>query len=80
MKVPAIKKLVENFKTEELEQAEETLLEEKQPDIEVDGEDEGEQLTHVLAAKFIIDDMHANGTQFKEALRKYTDKVRTSIS
>ena len=80
MKIPAIKKLVENSNLEELMAAEAAIVNEQQPAIEVEGEDEGEQLTHVLAAVWILNEMEDNGTDFKTALRMYTQKVRVSIS
>lgn len=80
MKIPAIKKLVENSNLKELMAAEAAIVEEQQPLIDVEGEDEGEQLTHVLAAVWILNEMEDNGTDFKTALRMYTQKVRVSIS
>lgn len=79
MKIPAIKKLVENHNIEELNKAEEALLEEQKPEIDIEGDDEGEQLTHIFGARFILEKMQA-GMDFKEALREFTGKVRTSIS
>ncbi len=60
--------------------AEAAILEEQELQIEVEGEDEGEQLTHVLAAVWILNQMHHQQVDFKTALREYTQKVRTSIS
>jgi hypothetical protein len=80
MKLPAIKKLVENFSFGELQKAEEALYEEKPLDITVDGDDEGEQLTHVLAALWILEEMRTKGTDYATALRAYTSKVRSSIN
>ncbi|TPE45502.1 DUF6952 family protein [Pontibacter mangrovi] len=80
MKIPAIKNLVENHKLDELMAAEAAIVDEQQPAIEVGGDDEGEQLTHVLAAIWILNEMEDNGTDFKTALRQYTQKVRVSIS
>ena len=80
MKVPAIKKLVETQTIESLRQAEELLIDEKQPDFEIEGADEGEQLTHVFGAMWILNHMHDHGTDFKTALREFTQKVRISIS
>ncbi len=80
MKIPAIKKLVANYTAEELEDAEHLLLEEKPIEIEVEGEDDGEQLTHIFAAIFILEEMDNKNCDFKTALRAYTNKVRTSIS
>lgn len=80
MKIPAIKKLVETYSLPELMAAEEAIVEEQQPAIEVEGDDEGEQLTHVLAAIWILNHMEDNQLDFKTALREYTKKVRVSIS
>ena len=80
MKIPAIKRLVETHTLPALVAAEEALLEEQAPPFEVEGEDEGEQLTHVFAAIFILNHMQDHGAEFKDALREYTKKVRVSIS
>jgi hypothetical protein len=80
MKIPAIKKLVENHSLKELMAAEAAIVDEQPLAIDVEGDDEGEQLTHVLAAVWILNEMGDNGTDFKTALRQYTQKVRVSIS
>ena len=80
MKIPTIKKVVESFSVDELHQAENALLEEQKPEIEIDGEDEGEQLTHVMAAIEIKNYMAQEEIPFNAALRKYTQRVRNSIS
>ncbi len=80
MKMPVIKQLVETQTLQTLVEAEEALLDERQPDFEVPGEDEGEQLTHVFAAIFILNHMRDHGADFKTALREYTKKVRVSIN
>jgi hypothetical protein len=80
MKIPAIKKLVENESLDALMAAENAIMEEQPLAIEVEGDDEGEQLTHVIAAAWILNYMEDNGADFKTALREYTKKVRVSIS
>lgn len=80
MKIPAIKKLVESASMEELVAAEEEIVDQERCTLSVDGEDEGEQLTHVIAAIYIKDQMDKRGCDFKTALREYTQKVRESIS
>lgn len=42
MKTPAIKKLVETYTLAQLQDAENALLEEQAPSIEIEGDDEGE--------------------------------------
>jgi len=80
MKIPVIKKLVETATIAQLRAAEDALLEEKTLEITVDGDDEGEQLTHILAAIEILHAMQHNGLDFISALRAYSQRVRTSIS
>jgi len=80
MKIPVIKKLIEEATIEQLQAAEESIMNEETPQIEIKGDDEGEQLTHVFAAIYILRKMKSDGVDFKSALREYTQKVRTSIS
>lgn len=80
MKIPAIRNLVDNFPLDELKSAEEALIEEEPLPFKVEGEDEGEKLTHILAAIFILERMREKDIEFKAALREYTQKVRESIS
>ncbi|WMJ74324.1 hypothetical protein RCC89_14280 [Cytophagaceae bacterium ABcell3] len=80
MKIPVIKKLVESYNPEELSNAEMDLIDGKELSIEVEGNDEGEQLTHIIAALWIMEEMRNNNLEFKDALREYTKKVRESIS
>lgn len=80
MKIPSIKKLVDNFSLSELAAAELAILEEQNPAIEVEGEDEGEKLTHVMAARFIKQEMQEKAVDYMTALRTYSGRVRSSIS
>lgn len=80
MKIPVIRQLVEQHSVAELQAAEEALLNEETPAITIEGDDEGEQLTHTLAAIWIHDHMAAHQVEFPAALREYTKKVRVSIS
>jgi hypothetical protein len=80
MKIPVIKKLVEEVSLEDLQKSEEQILNGEPTIIEIEGDDEGEQLTHVLAAIFILEDMKINHNDFRTSLRNYSQKVRKSIS
>lgn len=80
MKIPVIKKLVETYTLEELVAAEAAMMEEQAPVIEVEGEDEGEKLTHVLAAVWVKGEINTNGTEAMTAIRAYAQRVRNSIS
>lgn len=80
MKLAVIKKLAETQTIENLSLAEEAILNEEIPQIEIEGEDEGEQLTHAIAAIQILSDMEKDGVDLRTALRAYTERVRNSIS
>lgn len=79
MKLPVIKSLAETCTIEMLREAEQALLNEEQPSFEIGGDDEGEQLTHVLAAIQILE-LVQQGTELRQAIRQYTERVRKSIS
>jgi hypothetical protein len=79
MQIPIIKKLVEQYSLAQLQSAEEAMMEEQKPAIEVDGKDEGGCLTHVLASIYIKEKME-QGTAFNQALRDFSQRVRKSIS
>ncbi len=80
MKLPVIKALVENYSLEELKKAESVMEEGETPNMEVKGDDEGEQFTHVIAAVWVKEKMEKDGIDARAALREYTQKVRNSIS
>ena len=80
MKINAIKPLVEIFSIAELEEAQSAIENEQELNIEVQGEDEGEKLTHIIAAIWIKKEIQEKGSDFKTALRAYTGKVRNSIN
>ena len=80
MQLPVIKQLVTDHSLEELVAAEEAILEENAPAIKVEGKDEGEQLTHVMAAVWVKNEMEKEGIPLNKAVRNYTVKVRNSIS
>jgi hypothetical protein len=80
MQIPEIKRLVETYSVEQLLKAEEQLLEGEELGIEVQGKDEGEILTHILASVWILNGMKDNGNDLRTALRNYSVKVRKSIS
>ena len=79
MKVPAIRKLLK-FDIEVLRRAEEDIAEEKSPEIEIEGADEGEKLTHVFGAIWIKEQVEKGEMNEREALRAFMEKVRESIS
>jgi hypothetical protein len=80
MKLPVIKQLVELYTLEQLQQAEEQLLNEQPIAIEVDGDDEGEQLTHILGAIDVLERVKNENKDKSTALREFSQRVRNSIS
>ena len=80
MKIPVIKKLVETQPLQQLKAAEMAIINEEPLPIDIEGNDEGEQLTHAIAAIWILERMNDRNTDFKTALREYTQKVRESIN
>ncbi len=79
MKIPAIRKLLK-VDLEELQKAEELLSEEQDPQLEIEGEDHGEKLTHVFGAIWVKQQIAAGDMDEKAALRAFAQKVRGSIS
>lgn len=80
MKIPEIKRLVGLHSIEELSAAEESILEGKQPAITIHGDDEGEQLTHAIAAREVLASIEDENLTPARALRNYSQRVRNSIS
>jgi hypothetical protein len=80
MKIPVIKKLVETQPLDLLIEAEKALINEESLPFTVEGNDEGEKLTHIIAAIWILDKMKRSDVDFKTALRDYTKMVRESIN
>lgn len=80
MNVASIKKAVESYSLDELRKAEDDLLSEQSLAIEIEGEDEGEKLTHILAAIFCKHEMQHAGLNLNQAIRLYSQRVRSSIN
>ena len=80
MQIPVIKKIIETYTVEDLLTAEAAILHEETLLIEIEGKDEGEKLTHILAALWCKHEMDKHGIPMMQAIRYYGVKVRTSIS
>lgn len=80
MKITAIKKLIENHTLSELKAAEQSMELGEPLSIEVEGDDEGEQFTHVLAAIDILTRVETGQKEVNTALREFTQRVRNSIN
>jgi hypothetical protein len=80
MKLPVIKKLVESYTLDDLRLAESQVLDDEKLTIDVDGEDEGEKLTHILAAIEVLHRVKHENIDNRVALREFFERVRSSIS
>lgn len=80
MKIPAIRKLASDYDLETLKKLEEEIENGKKPHQPVDGDDEGDQLTHVSGAIWVKEQMASNNSDLKTELRNFSKRVRGSIS
>jgi hypothetical protein len=80
MKIDEVKRLVTLADLELLKKAEVELTEGNPLPLEVHGEDEGEQLTHILSAIWVLEYMQSTACNLPTAMRALTQKVRTSIN
>jgi hypothetical protein len=80
VKSSAIRQLAQTQPLPSLQAAEQALLHGRRPAFDVEGEDAGEQLTHVLAAIFVLEHMAGHGATLPAALRVFFQKVRESVS
>ncbi|MBC7384441.1 MAG: hypothetical protein H7296_15850 [Bacteroidia bacterium] len=80
MKLAVIKDLVENKTLPELIEAETQLLNGNSIKFDVPGEDEGEQLTHILAAIEILKQVENDNIDLRTAIKDFFKRVRNSIS
>ena len=80
MNIADIKYLVETDSLEQLRAAENSIIEEQRPDIEVPGSNEGEQLTHLYGAIWISNEIKTKDIKLAMAVRAFSQKVRNSIA
>lgn len=80
MKLPIIRKLADECSLSELRALEEKIINEIPLDRSDLGDDEGEILTHVLAAIYVKNIMQQEGLELSVALRQYTSRVRETLS
>ncbi len=80
MKLPVIKDLAETKSISQLKEAEEKLINGEELPFEVKGDDEGEQLTHILGALDILERVENEKIDLKTATRAFFERVRNSIS
>lgn len=79
MHLPTIKQLCTTHSYDTLAAAEDALMNEQPLPIEVPGADEGEQLTHLSGALWVLQRVK-DGAELHAALREFTQRVRSSIN
>ena len=79
MKLPVIRTLASTHSLAELQAAETALLEGETLPMEVPGDDEGEQLTHIMGAQHVVQCVE-QGMDFGAALRDFTTRVRNCLN
>jgi len=81
MQIKAIKNLIDKFSLDELKAKENQLLEGEDLSFdEVEGVDEGEQLTHLTGAIWCIEEASTKNGNPQNEVRNFAAKVRNSIS
>lgn len=80
MNIASIRQLADTFTKEQLQKAEASLLQEEPLPIDVPGVDEGEKLTHLIAALWVLEHKVSHDVDTMTAVREYTKRVRESIS
>lgn len=79
MKINVVKKLAEEYDIEKMNHLVGQLENGETLSHPVEGDDEGEQLTHLLGATWILEQMKANNTDLRTELRNFAGRVRESI-
>ena len=79
MKLFTLRRLVDKYSIEQLKQAEFEIIQEKDLNIELDGDDQSDMLSTVITAVWIREDIQNRGVGFREALGEYSKKMRVSI-
>lgn len=81
MQISAIKNLLKKYDLPQLKELEGKLLEGEELSFDdVEGEDEGEQLTHLTGAIWCIEQAQEKGTKAQAEVRNFISRVRNSIS
>jgi len=80
MNINTVKQLAEEFDVSVLQQAHDDIVEERTTSITISGEDEGERLTHVMGAMWVLNTMNEQRIPMSDAVRQYAQRVRASIN
>jgi hypothetical protein len=75
LKAATVRKLAQSWSVAELDAAAEKIVEHEQDVPEIDGDDLGEKLTHIMLARRVRDRVD-QGQPFKEAFRETLSGVR----
>ena len=79
MIIKEVRRMVKTYDLDTLNKAVEAMENEQTPDIEVNGADEGDQLSNLLGA-IEIKEAIANGESERDALRAFSSRVRDILN
>ena len=79
MKIAEVKRLATSFAYEQIEEAVSAFEVERKNTLEVAGENDGEKMSHLLAASFVRKQMD-KGLDLNSAVREYSKRVRAILS
>jgi hypothetical protein len=80
MKIAVIKKLAEDFNLDQINEFIQLLENGEEVSQEIEGQDEGEKLTHLLGAQWILEQMSKNNSDLMTEWRNFSSRVRSSIN
>ena len=76
MEAREIERLVETYQVRDLEKVEESLIAGKEVEITMPGENPGEKLAYIAAAKWIVEKIKLDKCEFQEAYEAYLDVIK----
>lgn len=79
MKIAEVKRLATSYTVEQIEAAVTAFETERKNDLQVDGENDGEKMSHLLAASFVRRQID-KGLDLNSAVREYSKRVRSILS
>ena len=79
MKIAEVKRLVTSYTVEQIEDAVTAFETDRKNVLEVSGENDGEKMSHLLAASFVRRQMD-KGLDLNSAVREYSKRVRSILS
>lgn len=79
MKIAEVKRIATAYSFDQIEKAVTAFEVERQNELEVTGENDGEKMSHLLAASFVRKQID-KGLDLNTAIREYSKRVRAILS